>query len=73
MLPPVNGNDSPTNFRAALAFAVKTTVYSGGALKKERTAARASSAHLTDKEELCRKLINKIAGESLCAHIVTCC
>jgi len=52
LLPPVNGYASPTIFRAALAFAVNTTVYSDGARKWERTAWRASSAHLKDSFEL---------------------
>ena len=37
-----NGNDSPTSFSAAEAFAVKTTAYSSGeAPTKSRIAARA--------------------------------
>ena len=42
-LPAVNGYDSPTSLSAALALAVKTTVYSSGeALKNAKTARRAS-------------------------------
>jgi hypothetical protein len=53
VLPPVNGNDSPTSFKAALALAVKTTVYcDGDTLKCVRTACRASSAHLSESFEL---------------------
>jgi hypothetical protein len=52
LLPPVNGYASATSLRAALALAVNTTVYSEDALKCDRTAARASFAHLNDKAEL---------------------
>ena len=41
----VKGKDSPTSFNAAVALAVKTTVYSGGARKNASTLSRASRTH----------------------------
>ncbi len=51
--PSVNGNDSPTSFSAAEAFAVNTTVYwSGSALKKRNTSRRAFSTMLVAAHEV---------------------
>ena len=51
-VPGLKGKDSPTSLSAALAFAVKMTVDPGGALKKERTAARAVAVSAADNFEL---------------------
>jgi hypothetical protein len=48
----LKGKDSPTSLSAALALAVKMTVDPGGALKKERTAARAVAVSAADNFEL---------------------
>ena len=69
LLPPANGNDSATSFKAALAFAVKTTVYSDGdALKYVRTACRASSAHLSESFELQPRKYLVLAVQKECIH-----
>jgi len=48
----VKGYASPTSFKAPVALLVNMTVYSGGAWKNERTALRASFAHVEDSFEL---------------------
>jgi len=48
----VKGKASPTSLSAALALAVKMTVDPGGALMKERTAARALAVSAADSFEL---------------------
>ena len=48
----MKGKASPTSLSAALALAVKITVDPGGALKNERTAARAVAVSAADNFEL---------------------
>lgn len=65
LLPSVKGYDSPTNFSAAVVFAVKMTVYSLlEALKKDKTAARASSAYCAESLELSARHPTSGAGSN---------
>ena len=70
MLFSLNGNDSPTSFRAPVAFPVKTTVYPGGARKKERTASRASLACDDESFELPAILQYVVRAYNLIAYLL---